>query len=206
MAPSLRTHAHLALHIATSLPEFWSSDLNRATVDLVAPQPGETVVDIGAGMGPASVEAAPRVGTRGRVVAVDPSRTMRAVLRLRRRFGRLGALEIHDARAESLPLDSRSVDAVTAVNATHHVGDLGRLAEELARVLRPGGRVVLVEEDLSHEDHPFAQVAGEGQHGPPAVDVESLLELFGGVGLADPASTYRHLGGRPATVITARLP
>ncbi len=206
-ATHIRDRARLAWHIAGSLTDFWSSDLNRAAVELVDPQPGEVVLDLGAGMGPASVEAARLVGPAGRVVAVDPSRAMRAVLRLRRLTNRGRAtLEVREGTAEALPVESGSSDALWAVNATHHFADLARFAAELSRVLRPGGRVLLVEEDLSHPDHPFAQIAGEGHHGPHAIDVGALLELFEEADLADASSTYRTVAGAPATVITTGKP
>lgn len=209
MSPTIRlaANARLVWHLAGSLKDFWSSDLNRATVELVAPQPGEVVMDLGAGLGPASVEAIGFVGPTGRVIAVDPSRTMRAVLRLRCLAHRgLRAIEVRDGTAESLPIEAHSVDALWAVNATHHFADLDRFVAELARVLGPGGRAVLVEEDLNHPDHPFTQVAGQGHHGPHAIDVEALLKLFKSAGLADTSSTYRTVAGTPATVITTGKP
>lgn len=203
----LTDRARLAWHIVGSLKDFWSSELNRAVVELVDPQPDEVVLDLGAGLGPASVEAAPLVGPRGRVIAADPSRVRRGVLRLRcRAHGDPGAIEVRDGTAESLPAAMHSVDALWAVNATHHFSDLDRFTAELARALRPGGRVVLVEEDMSHPDHPFAMIAGNGHHGPPTIDVDALLARFASVGLHDTASTYRHVAGTPATVITARKP
>ncbi len=203
----LTERASLAWHIAGSLKDFWSSEVNRATVELIDPQPGEVVLDLGAGLGPASVEAAPLVGPRGRVIAVDPSWVMRAVLRLRCHARRdLGAIEVRAGTAESLPVAAGSVDALWAVNATHHFADLDSFAAELARVLRPGSRVALVEEDLSHPDHPFATVAGAGHHGPHAIDADALLARFARAGLRETSSTYRPVAGTPATVITARKP
>ncbi len=203
----LTDRARLARHMVGSLRDFWSSELNRATVDLVDPQSGEVVLDLGAGLGPASVAAARLVRPRGRVIAVDPSRAMRGVLRLRSRVRRgPGAIEIRGGTAESLPVERDSVDALWAVNATHHFADLDRFAAELTRVLHAGGRVVLVEEDLNHPDHPFAMVAGDGHHGPHAIDVDALLARFARAGLQDTSSTYRPVAGTPATVITARQP
>lgn len=202
----LGARARLGWHIVDSFKDFWSSDLNRTTVQLVDPRAGEVVVDLGAGLGPASVEAVGLVGPTGRVIAVDPSRTMRAVLRLRCLAHRgLRAVEVRGGAAESMPVEAHSVDALWAVNATHHFADLDRFVAELARVLRPGGRVVLVEEDLNHPHRPFTQVAGQGHHGPHAIDVDALLELFRSAGLADPTSTYRTVAA-PATVITTSKP
>ncbi len=174
---------------------------------LIDPQPGEVVLDLGAGLGPASASAVALVGPRGRVIAVDPSRTMRGVLRLRSLAHRgRGAIEVREGAAESLPVEAGSVDALWAVNATHHFADLERFAAELARVLRPGGRAVLVEEDLDHPGHPFASLSGAGHHGPHEIDVGTLLELFAGAGLVGSASTYRSVAGTPATVITTGGP
>lgn len=200
----LTDRGRLAWHIASSLPEFWSSALNRATVELVGPQPGEVVVDLGAGLGPASVEAIGLVGPTGRVIAVDPSPTMRAGLRLRCLTNPdLRAVQIRAGSAERLPVEASSVDALWAVNATHHFEDLDRFTSELTRVLCPGGRAILVEEDLDHPDHTFPGSAGRGDHGPHAIDVEGLVELFRSRGLRQASSTYRVVAGTPTTVITA---
>lgn len=203
----LTDQARLAWHLGRSLPEFWSSDLNRATVELVDPQPGEVVVDLGAGLGPASVEAIGLVGPTGRVIAVDPSPTMRAGLRLRRLTHRdLRAVQVRAGTAERLPVEASSVDALWAVNATHHFEDLGRFTSELVRVLCPGGRAIMVEEDLNHPDHAFPRATGPGHHGPHAIDVEGLVELLRSGGLGEASSTYRIVGDTPATVITATRP
>ena len=194
--------ARLAWHLSGSVKDFWSSDLNLAAIELVDPQPGEVVVDLGAGLGPASVEAIGLVGPTGRVIAVEPSRTMRALLRLRCLGHRdLRAVDVRDGTAESLPVGATSVDALWAVNATHHFADLERFTAQLVRVLRPGGRVILVEEDLNHR---FAQQDGQGHHRPHAIDVEALLVLFRSAGLTDSSSTSGVLAGTTATVITSR--
>lgn len=65
--------------------------------------------------------------------------------------------------------------------------------------------MVLVEEDLSHPDHPFAMVAGAGRHGPHAIDADALLARLASAGL-QASSTYHPVAGTPATVIAARKP
>ena len=71
------------LRYARILPRMWRSEVSRAVVDEIAPRPGEEVVDLGAGMGPATVEAARRGAS---VVAVDPSAYMRFLCDARRRL------------------------------------------------------------------------------------------------------------------------
>ena len=65
------------------LPKFWNSPLSKEVIRVLDPQKGENVLDIGAGMGPAAIEAASR---GAHVVAIDPSRFMRAILGFRRQF------------------------------------------------------------------------------------------------------------------------
>jgi len=201
---SIMHRAVAAFHMLGSVGEFWSSDLNRATVGLAGPSPGEVLLDVGAGMGPATVEAASIVGARGTVIAVDPSRLMRAVLRLRIRSapGRT-IVDVRSGAAEALPVESGSVDAVVAVNAVHHFDDLDVAAGELARVVRPGGRVILVEEDFAQSDHPFFSTVGE-EHGPHTVDPMALASKLADAGLTVTEAGPRLVGDVPSNVVVAK--
>lgn len=129
----------------------WSNKANDHIVDLVDPQAGELVVDLGAGMGPAAVLA---VGRGAEVVAVEPTPFMRRILTLRR-LGQRGRsrLQVMDGTAEKIPVADGAANAVWAVNSVHHWHNLSVAATEIARVLAPGGRVVLVDEDFDHPDH-----------------------------------------------------
>jgi SAM-dependent methyltransferase len=189
-----------------ALSDFWSSSLNRAVVDSVDPKPDMVLLDLGAGLGPATIEAAGRVAPRGTVIAVDPSRAMLAVLGVRRLWQRSrSAIVIRRGSAEHLPVSPSSVDAAWAVNATHHFGDLDAAASELARVLRPGGRVLLVEEDLASAVHPYHDTIAQG-HEPEAADPTHLVETLESVGLGNASSDRRIIGGVPATVVEATKP
>lgn len=134
------------------LPKMWRSPVSREVVRAVEPQPGEHVVDVGAGMGPAAVIAA-KAGAV--VLAVDPTSYMRRILGLRR-LGqrRRTAIRVADGSAESIPTEDHSVDALWTVNTMHHWTDVDGAADELARVLRPGGRLLLVDEDFDSPTHP----------------------------------------------------
>ncbi len=196
-----------ALHMIVSVGDFWSSDLNQAAVDLVDPQGGQVLLDLGAGLGPATVEAAKRVAPDGRVIAVEPSFTMRRVLSLRRLWQSARPLiDVRNGTAEAIPVLANSVDSAWAVNAVHHFADLALAASELARVLKPGGRLLLIEEDLTSGAH--MRYAGEDARGhrPVPVDPDHLRELLAAAGLTVTGSVDRAIGGVEATVFTSSKP
>lgn len=202
----VRSTLRSAVHMVGATRDFWTSDLNRAAIDLLHPQPGLVVLDLGAGFGPATIEAAVRVTPGGRVIAVDPSGVMRGVLRLRRLVQQARpAIDVRDGAAERLPVVAATIDAVWAVNATHHFDDLERAAAELARVLKPGGRVLLIEEDATFAEHPDRGTVGDG-HGPIPVDPVRMTELLALEGLEDGSADHQVVGGVRATVITATKP
>jgi demethylmenaquinone methyltransferase/2-methoxy-6-polyprenyl-1,4-benzoquinol methylase len=112
----------------------------RADIDA-----GGLVLDVGAGTGDLSFAAAAR---GARVVAIDLSPGMLAVLARRATDGQRSRIRCVVGSAESLPLPDASVDRIVTGFTVRNVGDLGRAFSELRRVLRPGGRAVVLE--LSH--------------------------------------------------------
>jgi len=106
---------------------------------LLAPRPGEHIVDIGAGPGFLAAEMAAEGAW---VVAVDPSASMRELAR-----GRDVDFEVVDGSAERLPLPDGSVDAAVATQVLEYVPDVPGALAEIRRVLRPGGRVLLLDTD-----------------------------------------------------------
>ena len=197
-----------ALRYLRRLPRMWRSDINDAVVDEVAPTAGERVVDIGAGMGAGAFRAA---ATGAHVVAVEPTPFMRRMLQARRAVSRRRRhLEVAHGTAERLPVEGRSIDAIWAVNTMHHWVDPERGAAEIARALRPGGRVVLVDENFEDPSHPeyerFGSEHGDAHHGFTMVDAGRMGELLTTVGLTDVDASLRTLAGRPTISITASSP
>lgn len=106
---------------------------------------GATVLDLGCGAGLDSLIAARRTGPGGKVIAVDFSKTMLARARRAATEKNTGNLEFRLADAEELPLASGSVD-VALVNGIFNLNPARDLIfEELARVMRPGGKVYAAE-------------------------------------------------------------
>jgi ubiquinone/menaquinone biosynthesis C-methylase UbiE len=183
----------------------WSSPINQAVVDELGIRAGERVVDIGAGMGAGTVLAARE---DARVVAVEPTPFLRTVLRMRRLGQRARRyIEVRDGAAEDLPVPDASVDAVWAVNVMHHWTDGATAVGELSRVVRRGGRVLLIDESFDDPAHPEhdAVSARRGRdnlhfdHVDPALVGDSLA--IGGFTVHEAASTT--VRGRPAKVIRA---
>jgi len=102
-------------------------------------EPGMALLDVGAGTGVVSLLAQQIVGDEGLVVAHDPSRGM--LEEGRRRGVRLSAQGL----GESLPYPDHSFDRISMGYALRHVADLRPLFEEFRRVLKPGGKVLILE-------------------------------------------------------------
>ncbi len=187
------------------LPKMWRSPVSREVVRAIAPRPGERVVDVGAGMGPATVLAA-KAGAS--VLAVDPTPYMRRILGLRR-LGQRGRKAIHvaDGSAESIPADDHSVDALWTVNTMHHWTDLDAAVHELARVLRAGGRVLLVDEDFDAPTHPaFARMQrrkAERAHHFAEIDPVTVAATLTAAGFGSAEGSTGSMAGRPAKVVRA---
>jgi SAM-dependent methyltransferase len=104
---------------------------------------GETVLDLGSGAGLDAFIAAPQVGPSGRVIGVDMTPEM--LDRARRNAEKMGLpqVEFREGRLEALPVEDGSIDAVTSNCVINLVPDKGAVFAEIARVLRPGGRLVV---------------------------------------------------------------
>lgn len=102
--------------------------------------PGMTVLDVGCGTGVVAELAAAIVGADGVVVALDPSPSMLAEAGKRR-----GITIPVRGIGERLPLADASIDRLIMGYALRHVADLRVAFAEYARVLKPGGRLLLLE-------------------------------------------------------------
>jgi ubiquinone/menaquinone biosynthesis C-methylase UbiE len=113
----------------------------EAVRQLAAATAADTVLDLGTGVGFTAFTVA---SDAGRVIAADLTPEMLAQAQGLARERRLEeTVEWILAAAERLPLADNSVPVITCRYASHHFHDLARALRELARVIQPGGRVVL---------------------------------------------------------------
>jgi arsenite methyltransferase len=114
--------------------------------------PGEHVVDVGCGAGIDSLVAARRVGERGRVIGVDMTPAMLERARTSARVAGVTTVEFREGYAEALPVEDEWADVVISNGVMNLFPDKLAGLREMARVLRPGGRLqvgdILVERSV----------------------------------------------------------
>src|SRR5918997_2807475 len=110
------------------------------TADLARLGPGDRALDVASGTGDLALELARRVGPEGTVVGSDFSEGMLDIAR-----AKSGAVRWEWADAQALPYATGEFDAATVGFGARNFGDLDRGLAEMARVVRPGGRVVVLE-------------------------------------------------------------
>lgn len=168
--------------------DLMSFGLHRLWKDFAAAQchlrPGERVLDLAGGSGDMSARFAARVGQTGKVVLADINEAMLAVGRARLADrGIAGNVEFVQADAEALPFPDQSFDCVCIAFGLRNVTRIDRALAAMARVLRPGGRVAVLE---------FSR--------PPSAALQRAYDLFSfsvlprlGQAVARDEESYRYL-------------
>jgi demethylmenaquinone methyltransferase / 2-methoxy-6-polyprenyl-1,4-benzoquinol methylase len=178
------------------------------------------VLDVATGTGAVALELVRRFGCR--VVGIDRSPGMLGVARARvRAEGLESRIELHEGRAEALPFDDGSFDGLTVTYLLRYVDDPAATLRELARVVRPGGTVAMLEFGVPQTRPlralwelyvrlvlPFAgRLLSPGWHdvgrflGPSIRELEARLplerqlELWAEAGLVDVRARRLSLGG-----------
>jgi arsenite methyltransferase len=108
-------------------------------------RPGDTVLDIGSGSGTDTLIASRLVGEAGHVWGLDITPAMIAKLRATLEAEGVANVAVVEGSAEEIPLPDASVDAVTSNGVLNLVPDKAKAFSEIARVLRPGGRVQIAD-------------------------------------------------------------
>jgi L-amino acid N-acyltransferase YncA/predicted methyltransferase len=165
---------------------------------------GETVLDLGSGAGLDLLLSARRVGPTGRVIGLDMTPEM--VELGRRTTAGAGNVEIRLGRIEQIPLPDASVDVVISNCVLNLSADKPAVLREVARVLRPGGRLGisdLVAADGADPDQVAAAAAGIGAGVRPLTE-SAYRELLGAAGLAGVRVEPTHDAGAGILAATIR--
>jgi SAM-dependent methyltransferase len=183
-----------------ALRKVWSDDLLRArAVTHLVPE-GLRAVDVGTGTGVFALELA-RLGIQ--VVAVDRSSRMLDAARARIEAAGARGIELRPGDASALPLADGEVDAAFAHMVLQYLAAPGDALREMARVVRPGGRVVVVD-FASHERDWMREELGVLRLGFEREEIETL---FAAAGLEDlrlePQPPSARGADLPATFIAA---
>jgi ubiquinone/menaquinone biosynthesis C-methylase UbiE len=133
----------------TSAVHATGADLD-ALADTVRATPDATVLDLGCGAGHASFAVAPHVRD---VVAYDLAAPMLATVDAAARERGLANVRTQQGPAERLPFDAATFDYVISRMSAHHWHDVRAALAEVRRVLKPGGRVLMI--DIAGNDHPL---------------------------------------------------
>jgi len=121
----------------------------QLTADIVGFQPGESVLDVGCGTGTLALLAKERVGETGLVFGIEPSARMTDYARRKAARRRL-AIDFQPGVIEKLAFPDQTFDVVLCVVVFHHMPDEAKRQglDEIARVLKPGGRLLVVDSNL----------------------------------------------------------
>jgi ArsR family transcriptional regulator len=128
------------------------------------------VGDLGCGTGLVSSLVAPHVA---KVIAVDGSADM--VQAARRRLKGATNVDVRRGDMEALPIDDRQLDVAIIALVLHHAPDPSRTLEEVRRVLKPGGRVLVVDM-LPHDRSEYQQQMGHVWLGFSEKTIKKYLE------------------------------
>ena len=157
-SPDGEFHFHRGPHFAATVLGYDAAELAALPTEVTAsfagignphaigPIPaGATVIDIGCGAGTDLLLAARRVGATGLAIGVDMTEAMRRRATQGASVSGLDNVDVRSGDATRLPVDDRSIDAVISNGVLNLVPEKVLAIAEIARVLKPGGRVQIAD-------------------------------------------------------------
>jgi ubiquinone/menaquinone biosynthesis C-methylase UbiE len=126
-------------------PQFavWLREATEIIVEAAQVRPGMHVLDIASGTGEPALTLAERVGPLGQVTASDLGPEMIAIAEENARSRRFSNMKFQQADVHNLPFADEAFDVITCRFGVMYFADPARALSEIARVLKPGGRVAL---------------------------------------------------------------
>jgi len=156
----------------------------RFTIELSAVRSGQAVLDIAGGTGDLAAKFSKLVGADGKVILADINATMLSVGRDRLiDKGALSNIDVVQADAQFLPFEDNSIDCITIAFGLRNVTDKAKALRSMHRVLKPGGRVLVLE--FSTPTSPLLSKVYDGYS-------FSALPAMGKL-ITDDADSYRYL-------------
>jgi ubiquinone/menaquinone biosynthesis C-methylase UbiE/DNA-binding transcriptional ArsR family regulator len=168
------------------------AQVESALLEVFGDQPPRSLLDIGTGTGRVLQLLAPRIGFG---LGVDLSREMLAVARANLDRTSLRNCQVRQGDMYHLPLPDGSFDAATLHNVLRFADDPGAALAEAARVLRPGGRLVVVD----FAPHSLEFLREHHAHRRLGFADAQMRDWFAAAGLA--SEPPRRLAGDPLTVV-----
>ena len=117
----------------------------KRTIESASVKPGESILDIGCGTGFLTFDMAPIVGESGYILALDPKPSM--VEATKDRCAGFCQIEVKQGDITSIPSSKTQFDLVTCTQVLLYVENIDKALSEMFRVLKPGGRIAILETD-----------------------------------------------------------
>lgn len=165
-----------ALPLATLLALFaaaaWPEDEGARLVSLLGARRGATVADVGAGEGRWTIELAEAVGPAGHVFATEVEESLLEKIEERLEMKGIGNVEVVRGDQRSTGLPAACCDAILLRLVYHHFVDPEAMRADLARALRPGGRLAIVE---TRPQSSWRRLEGVPERGGHGIEVDDLI-------------------------------
>ena len=145
MSKSLKKQSVEAEELEKSyqLPEIVQQ--RQHTLKKLTVKPGEKILDVGCGVGFLSYEIALLTGDSGKVCGIDQNSEM--IRHANKRCEKLRNTQFSQANADDLPFPEESFDAACCTQVLLYVKDVAQVISGIKRVLKPAGRIIVVETD-----------------------------------------------------------